>query len=92
MDAHDLFCRLGAGAKFDLRRFSADAARFQVLCVGGESGITEKEQEPENELTAGVLNAWRHRGLALGAFSLLWRSGYSQTYPVFCMNVFSMLL
>nr|KAF6455603.1 DExD-box helicase 52 [Rousettus aegyptiacus] len=30
MDAHDLFCRLGAGAKFDLRRFSADAARFQV--------------------------------------------------------------
>ncbi|XP_065765769.1 probable ATP-dependent RNA helicase DDX52 isoform X2 [Muntiacus reevesi] len=30
MDAHDLFRRLGAGAKFDLRRFSADAARFQI--------------------------------------------------------------
>nr|KAF6415460.1 DExD-box helicase 52 [Molossus molossus] len=30
MDAHDLFRRLGAGAKFDVRRFSADAARFQV--------------------------------------------------------------
>ncbi|KAF6093263.1 DExD-box helicase 52 [Phyllostomus discolor] len=30
MDTHDLFRRLGAGAKFDVRRFSADAARFQV--------------------------------------------------------------
>ncbi|XP_044532599.1 probable ATP-dependent RNA helicase DDX52 isoform X2 [Gracilinanus agilis] len=30
MDAHDLFRRLGAGAKFDLRRFPADAARFQL--------------------------------------------------------------
>ncbi|XP_006154491.1 probable ATP-dependent RNA helicase DDX52 isoform X1 [Tupaia chinensis] len=30
MDAHDLFRRLGAGAKFNVRRFSADAARFQV--------------------------------------------------------------
>ncbi|XP_017395379.1 probable ATP-dependent RNA helicase DDX52 isoform X2 [Cebus imitator] len=30
MDAHDLFRRLGAGAKFDVRRFSADAARFQI--------------------------------------------------------------
>ncbi|MXQ84494.1 hypothetical protein E5288_WYG020657 [Bos mutus] len=30
MDAHDLFRRLGVGAKFDLRRFSADAARFQI--------------------------------------------------------------
>ncbi|XP_006983219.1 putative ATP-dependent RNA helicase DDX52 [Peromyscus maniculatus bairdii] len=30
MDAYDLFRRLGAGAKFDVKRFSADAARFQV--------------------------------------------------------------
>ncbi|TKC34931.1 hypothetical protein EI555_018059, partial [Monodon monoceros] len=30
MDAHDLFRRLGAGAKFDVRRFSADAARFKI--------------------------------------------------------------
>ncbi|XP_068934163.1 probable ATP-dependent RNA helicase DDX52 isoform X1 [Petaurus breviceps papuanus] len=30
MDAHDLFRRLGVGAKFDLRRFPADAARFQL--------------------------------------------------------------
>ncbi|XP_028938235.1 probable ATP-dependent RNA helicase DDX52 isoform X1 [Ornithorhynchus anatinus] len=30
MDAHDLFLRLGAGAKFDVRRFSGDAKRFQV--------------------------------------------------------------
>lgn len=30
MDSFDLFRRLGAGAKFDVKRFSADAARFQV--------------------------------------------------------------
>ncbi|KAM6174292.1 putative ATP-dependent RNA helicase DDX52 [Erethizon dorsatum] len=30
MDVHDLFRRLGAGAKFDVKRFSADAARFQM--------------------------------------------------------------
>ncbi|MBZ3870241.1 putative ATP-dependent RNA helicase DDX52 [Sciurus carolinensis] len=30
MDVHDLFRRLGAGAKFDVKRFSADATRFQV--------------------------------------------------------------
>ncbi|XP_006833689.1 PREDICTED: probable ATP-dependent RNA helicase DDX52 [Chrysochloris asiatica] len=30
MDMHDLFRRLGAGAKFDVSRFSADAARFQL--------------------------------------------------------------
>ncbi|XP_003795705.1 probable ATP-dependent RNA helicase DDX52 [Otolemur garnettii] len=30
MDVHDLFRRLGTGAKFDVRRFSADAARFQI--------------------------------------------------------------
>ncbi|KAL6074176.1 hypothetical protein STEG23_025659, partial [Scotinomys teguina] len=30
MDTYDLFRRLGAGAKFDVKRFSADAARFQV--------------------------------------------------------------
>lgn len=58
-----------------------------------ESGITKKEQEPENELTAGVPNPWRHRGLELGAFSLFWRSVYySQTYPVFCINAFHMFL
>ncbi|XP_023588424.1 probable ATP-dependent RNA helicase DDX52 isoform X5 [Trichechus manatus latirostris] len=30
MDGHDLFRRLGAGAKFDVKRFSSDAARFQL--------------------------------------------------------------
>nr|XP_023409147.1 probable ATP-dependent RNA helicase DDX52 [Loxodonta africana] len=30
MDVHDLFRRLGAGAKFDVNRFSTDAARFQL--------------------------------------------------------------
>ena len=30
MDAFDLFRKLGAGAKFDLKRFGKDAARFKV--------------------------------------------------------------
>lgn len=30
MDAFDLFRKLGAGAKFDLKRFGEDAARFKV--------------------------------------------------------------
>ncbi len=30
MDAFDLFRKLGAGAKFDLKRFGQDAARFKV--------------------------------------------------------------
>ncbi|KAJ1185525.1 hypothetical protein NDU88_002317 [Pleurodeles waltl] len=31
MDAFDLFRKLGAGAKFDVRRFSGDAERFKVV-------------------------------------------------------------
>jgi len=30
MDAADLFRKLGAGAKFDLKRFGKDAERFKV--------------------------------------------------------------
>lgn len=30
MDAFELFRKLGAGAKFDLKRFGKDAARFKV--------------------------------------------------------------
>lgn len=30
MDAFELFRKLGAGAKFDLKRFGQDAARFKV--------------------------------------------------------------
>uniref|UniRef100_A0A7N5ZYK7 ATP-dependent RNA helicase n=1 Tax=Anabas testudineus TaxID=64144 RepID=A0A7N5ZYK7_ANATE len=30
MDAYELFRKLGAGAKFDLKRFSQDAARFKI--------------------------------------------------------------
>lgn len=41
MDAYDLFRRLGAGAKFDVKRFSADAARFQVLTVHVEPSTRE---------------------------------------------------
>ncbi|XP_063002610.1 probable ATP-dependent RNA helicase DDX52 [Elgaria multicarinata webbii] len=31
MDSHELFRRLGAGAKFDVKRFRRDAERFQVI-------------------------------------------------------------
>lgn len=31
MDAVELFKRLGAGAKFDLKRFGRDAERFKVM-------------------------------------------------------------
>ena len=31
MDAVDLFRKLGAGAKFDLKRFGKDAQRFKVI-------------------------------------------------------------
>ena len=33
MDAVDLFRKLGAGAKFDLKRFGKDAERFKVRPV-----------------------------------------------------------
>ena len=33
MDAVDLFRKLGAGAKFDLKRFGKDADRFKVCAV-----------------------------------------------------------
>ncbi|XP_023277122.1 probable ATP-dependent RNA helicase DDX52 [Seriola lalandi dorsalis] len=38
MDAFELFRKLGAGAKFDLKRFGQDAARFKVVrSHGGEA-------------------------------------------------------
>nr|AAH89107.1 DEAD (Asp-Glu-Ala-Asp) box polypeptide 52 [Rattus norvegicus] len=44
MDSYDLFRRLGAGAKFDVKRFSADATRFQVgkRKFGSDSSETVK--------------------------------------------------
>ncbi|XP_070699611.1 probable ATP-dependent RNA helicase DDX52 isoform X2 [Pempheris klunzingeri] len=40
MDAFELFRKLGAGAKFDLKRFGQDAARFKVVrCPGGEASL-----------------------------------------------------
>lgn len=66
MDAHDLFRRLGAGAKFDLRRFSADAARFQVLWA--EARVTEKGREPEKLPAAGGARTRKPRGLVVGHF------------------------
>ncbi|KAM4546594.1 putative ATP-dependent RNA helicase DDX52 [Fundulus diaphanus] len=40
MDAFDLFKKLGAGAKFDLKRFGQDAARFKVArSQGGETSL-----------------------------------------------------
>lgn len=40
MEAQELFRRLGAGARFDVRRFGQDARRFGVRCHRrGEAGI-----------------------------------------------------
>lgn len=40
METHELFRRLGAGARFDVRRFGLDARRFGVRKHPGEgSGI-----------------------------------------------------
>ncbi|KAM4726168.1 putative ATP-dependent RNA helicase DDX52 [Anableps anableps] len=40
MDAFELFKKLGAGAKFDLKRFGQDAARFKVArSQGGEASL-----------------------------------------------------
>ncbi|KAJ8347722.1 hypothetical protein SKAU_G00263110 [Synaphobranchus kaupii] len=38
MDAFDLFRKLGAGAKFDFKRFGKDAERFKVLRPQGKNG------------------------------------------------------
>ena len=71
MDARDLFRRLCVGAKFDLRRFSADAARFQVLYrFQAKARVTEKGREPEKLLAAGGARTQRPRGLVVGHFPL----------------------
>ncbi|KAM6907532.1 putative ATP-dependent RNA helicase DDX52 [Xenentodon cancila] len=41
MDAFELFRRLGAGAKFDLKRFGEDAARFKVARSRGGDASSE---------------------------------------------------
>ncbi|XP_051257621.1 probable ATP-dependent RNA helicase DDX52 [Dicentrarchus labrax] len=42
MDAFDLFRKLGSGAKFDLKRFGQDAARFKV----GRSPVVNSSSHP----------------------------------------------
>lgn len=39
MDAFELFRKLGAGAKFDLKRFGQDASRFKVRTSLGRKGL-----------------------------------------------------
>ncbi|KAM8742687.1 putative ATP-dependent RNA helicase DDX52 isoform 1-T1 [Acanthopagrus schlegelii] len=41
MDAFDLFRKLGAGAKFDLKRFGQDAARFKVVKSQGSDASSD---------------------------------------------------
>lgn len=40
METHELFRRLGAGARFDVRRFGLDARRFGVRGHRGEGSGT----------------------------------------------------
>ncbi|KAJ3589801.1 hypothetical protein NHX12_010642 [Muraenolepis orangiensis] len=41
MDAVDLFRKLGAGAKFDFKRFGKDAARFKIVRSRGEQATSD---------------------------------------------------
>ncbi|KAK2828641.1 hypothetical protein Q5P01_019675 [Channa striata] len=41
MDAFELFRKLGAGAKFDLKRFGQDAARFKISRSHGEQATAD---------------------------------------------------
>ncbi|CAL8364810.1 unnamed protein product [Lota lota] len=41
MDAVDLFRKLGAGAKFDLKRFGKDAERFKIVHSQGEDSTSD---------------------------------------------------
>ncbi|XP_060115249.1 probable ATP-dependent RNA helicase DDX52 [Heteronotia binoei] len=41
MDAHELFRRLGAGAKFDVKRFRGDAERFKVIKTKSKEHLEE---------------------------------------------------
>lgn len=87
MDAHDLFRRLGVGAKFDVKRFSADAARFQVLYVEVRSPSNCEAQEPENDLVAGRAGTgrpWPSRGTCSSAVGLVRRPTWS--CPAFGVN------
>uniref|UniRef100_A0A8C4F0D4 Probable ATP-dependent RNA helicase DDX52 n=1 Tax=Dicentrarchus labrax TaxID=13489 RepID=A0A8C4F0D4_DICLA len=46
MDAFDLFRKLGSGAKFDLKRFGQDAARFKVTLTSSK-GLEEEDGDGE---------------------------------------------
>uniref|UniRef100_A0A669ELC1 Probable ATP-dependent RNA helicase DDX52 n=1 Tax=Oreochromis niloticus TaxID=8128 RepID=A0A669ELC1_ORENI len=55
MDAFELFRKLGVGAKFDLKRFGQDAARFKVSFIGSEDGDSDiggkrKRKEEERDV------------------------------------------
>uniref|UniRef100_A0A3B5MK38 Uncharacterized protein n=1 Tax=Xiphophorus couchianus TaxID=32473 RepID=A0A3B5MK38_9TELE len=59
MDTFELFRKLGAGAKFDLKRFGQDAARFKVLLItilGGTNGAqswTQRATQDEEGIESG---------------------------------------
>uniref|UniRef100_A0ABM5EN72 Probable ATP-dependent RNA helicase DDX52 n=1 Tax=Pogona vitticeps TaxID=103695 RepID=A0ABM5EN72_9SAUR len=47
MDAHELFRKLGAGAKFDVKRFRGDAERFKVI-------RTKEKEADASEILGGL--------------------------------------
>uniref|UniRef100_A0A8C3D3Q2 Probable ATP-dependent RNA helicase DDX52 n=1 Tax=Cairina moschata TaxID=8855 RepID=A0A8C3D3Q2_CAIMO len=62
MEAQELFRRLGAGARFDVRRFGRDARRFGVIKGGGGGGspggldfFGSKEGDPQGSAERGGL-------------------------------------
>lgn len=52
MDAFDLFRKLGAGAKFDLKRFGQDAARFKVNLTDAAGDVLDEKITAITAITA----------------------------------------
>uniref|UniRef100_A0A671WQZ4 Probable ATP-dependent RNA helicase DDX52 n=1 Tax=Sparus aurata TaxID=8175 RepID=A0A671WQZ4_SPAAU len=51
MDAFDLFRKLGAGAKFDLKRFGQDAARFKVNLTDAAGDVLDEKITSNSKVT-----------------------------------------
>lgn len=58
MDAFELFRKLGAGAKFDLKRFGQDAARFKVTLTRLADNIPDKSSEWKQQVEIRCIIFW----------------------------------
>lgn len=67
METHELFRRLGAGARFDVRRFGLDARRFGVRGQRGESSGIGPGAVQAPELRPSPIRGAEERGLAMAS-------------------------